>query len=46
MAPEGTYDYGWWSATILNILLFGGAAGADVRPHNWQQSEEPLIKEP
>ena len=24
MAPAVTYDYGWWSATILNTLLFGG----------------------
>jgi hypothetical protein len=24
MAPVGTYDYGWWNATILNILLFSG----------------------
>lgn len=24
MSPDVSYDYGWWGATILNILLFGG----------------------
>ena len=39
MAPEVTYDYGWWSATILNILLFGGfvlSFLAPTRRHEWR----------
>ena len=24
MPLEASYDYGWWAATVLNILLFGG----------------------
>ena len=39
MAPEVSYDYGWWSATILNILLFGGfvlSFLAPTRRHEWR----------
>src|SRR5438874_542687 len=39
MAPAVTYDYGWWAATILNILLFGGfilSFLAPTRRHEWR----------
>lgn len=32
MSPEATYDYGWWGATILNILLFGGFVVSFLSP--------------
>ncbi len=39
MAPAVTYDYGWWAATILNILLFGGFVLSFLVPtrrHEWR----------
>jgi protein-S-isoprenylcysteine O-methyltransferase Ste14 len=39
MEPEVAYDYGWWSATIVNVLLFGGfVLGflAPTRRHEWR----------
>ncbi len=39
MIPEVAYDYGWWSATILNSLLFGGFVLSFLAPtqrHEWR----------
>lgn len=39
MSPDVSYDYGWWGATLVSILLFGGfvlSFLAPIRRHEWR----------